>query len=203
SIPVVGLELIVGAGVLARERRLRLWPWAAAPLALVAGYVPWLLFARSSIVNYDVGRGSAAGFGAGLMQTLQALAVGFSSQLTVRNTGFAAEFQPNGYRELAGYLGRHAAAGDSMVLDGTSQWPLYWYYGQLRQILSQRVEFLPRETEAATERDLHDLLAAGGVWYLESDVDRYDPRHDVQRLLARDGYQALDVHFAGQRAEYF
>jgi len=330
AVSLVGLELLIGAVCLARTRGPKAWPWLFVPVALAAAYAPWLAFARSSILNYDVGRGTPAVFGRGLAQTLEAFAVGFSVQhavapwacagvaallmlgvfalawappgfglaaplgghgngggqsgpkagaqavcsrrfalavvlsyalapilfgaisllrqtnfnprylfaaapayglivgaalvllwrwrwpailagvfllalsgLTIRNTGFTAAFQPNGYRELAAFLARHAAPSESMVLDGTSQWPLYWYYGQLRTGLPQRVEFLPRESPADTERSVHELLDSGSVWYLESDVDRYDPRHDVERLLLSEGYPALDVHFAGQRAEYF
>ncbi|MFI5265761.1 MAG: hypothetical protein ACHQ7M_00125, partial [Chloroflexota bacterium] len=42
-----------------------------------------------------------------------------------------------------------------------------------------------------------------GVWYLETDLLRYDPNHDTERLLAANGYQASDNHFASQRLEFF
>ena len=300
DIPIVGLELLVGAIWLCRRHELRLWPWAAAPAALAAGYAPWLLYARSTIANYDVGRGSWQVFWANLAETYQAFNFGFSVRTqdllwpslvvggvivlgiagalairrgllafvlayaltpvafgaltllhqtnfnprylfaaapayalllgaalvllwrwqraagalggvfllgltgyTVRNVDFSAEFQPNGYREMVAYLSRHAAPGEAMVLDGVSQSPLYFYYGHLQAGLPQRVEFLPRETLAATRQTVNELLAAGGVWYLETDLLRYDPNHDTERLLAADGYQTSDSHFAGQRLEYF
>lgn len=300
AIPVVGLELLVGLIWLMRERRRQWQQYAAAGAAAAMGLVPWLLHARSTIANYDVGRGSLSQIWRVVAETYVAFNLGFSIRpeqvfglglgmsvlvvlglagtftlrrqlplvlaayalvplvfgtltllrqtnfnprylfagapgyalivgagllllwrwhwllgglaaafllslagLTTYNTDFNPEFQPNGYREMASYLERHAAAGDAMVLDGVSQWPLYFYYGQLRQGLGQRVEFLPQDTPAATEQTIEQLLAAGGVWYVESDVDRYDPRHDVERLLAARGYQAADLHFAGQRLEYF
>jgi len=301
DIPVVGLELLVGLAWLWRNGKLRVWPWAAAPVAIAAGFLPWMLYARSTIANYNAGQGSLGQVWRVLIETYAALNLGFAIRpgdifwlglamggliliglaglaamrrelpllvlayaflpvlfgaltllrqtnfnprylfagapayalvvgaalvllwrlhwaaggvaaafllgitgLTVHNTDFTPEFQPNGYRELAAYLSRHAGpSSDSVVLDGTSQWPLYFYYGRLQEHLPQPVEFLPRDTLPETQDVVRQLLARGGVWYLESDVDRYDPHHDVERLLAADGYQALDLHFAGQRAEYF
>ncbi|HLQ31097.1 MAG TPA: glycosyltransferase family 39 protein, partial [Chloroflexota bacterium] len=80
NVAIVALQLAIGAAWLARRHKLRLWPWAAAPAILLAGYAPWLAFARSSIVNYDVGRGTPAVFLAGLTRTFQAFTVGFSIQ---------------------------------------------------------------------------------------------------------------------------
>ncbi|HEX6513239.1 MAG TPA: hypothetical protein VF157_13125, partial [Chloroflexota bacterium] len=299
DVAIVGLEMVVGLVWLARHRKLRVWPWVAAPAALVLGYLPWLLYARSTIANYDVGRGSPGVFWSALLQTFQAFNFGFAVRppdlfwpslvalalvvlgvagalairkgllwlaaayalapvafgavsllhqtnfnprylfagapgyalilgsglvllwrwhwtacalaclfllactgYTIRNTDFDAAFQPNGYRQMAAYLARHGGPNDSMVLDGVSQWPLYFYYGQLQEHLPQRVEFLPLETRPGTERTVQELLA-GNVWYLESDLDRYDPTHDVERLLATYGFQAYDIHFDGQRLEYF
>jgi hypothetical protein len=122
--------------------------------------------------------------------------------LSVRNADFSDDFAPNGYRELTSYLATHAG-NDSIVLDGVSQSELFWYYGETTAKLRQHAEFLPRDTLPETEQAIHDLLAAGGVWYVESDVLRYDPRKDVERLLAANGYQARDLHFRGQRLEYF
>ncbi|MBV8084743.1 MAG: hypothetical protein JO247_08000, partial [Chloroflexi bacterium] len=123
--------------------------------------------------------------------------------VSIRNVDFTPKFQPNGYRELAEYLGVHASSADTMVLDGTSQWPLYWYYAQLRGGLEQKVLFLPRDTLPATEQAVRDVIAGSAAWYLEADVDRYDPHHDGERLLAADGYEAFEGHFGGQRAVYF
>lgn len=300
DIPVVALQWLVGLLWLARHHKLRLWPWAGGPAAILAGFAPWALYARSTVANYDAGRGSLAQIGRVLAETYTAFNLGFSidpgyvlwlglamagllvlglaglaivrrslplfavaylllpivfgaltllrqtnfnprylfagapgyalimgggvlllwrfhpvvgaltgafllglTGLTINNTDFTPRFQPNGYGEMTAYLARHVAPSDTMVLDGVSQWPLYFYYGQLRQKLPQQVEFLPRETEAATQDTVNQLLGAGGVWYVESDVDRYDPRHDTERLLAARGYEALDLHFAGQRLEYF
>ena len=300
DIPIVGLELVVGAIWLWQRGKLRPWPWAAVPSALAAGFAPWLLYARSTVANYDVGRGTWQVFWANLVETYQAFNFGFSVRpgdlpwpsivvgglvvlgvagsiairrralwlvlayaltplafgaatllhqtnfnprylfagapayalllgaalvllwrwqwaagalgglfllgitgYSLRNVDFTAEFQPNGYREMVAYLARHAVPQESVVLDGVSQSPLYFYYGQLQARLPERVEFLPRDTLKATQATVDELLARGGVWYLESDLLRYDPHHNAERLLAADGYQASDLHFAGQRLEYF
>ena len=297
---IVALELALAGVWLLRRPKARRWPWAVAALALAAGFVPWLAYARSTIANYDAGRGALGVFWTNLVETYQAFNFGFSVRpqdllwltvvvaglgllgvagalairrgalgliaayglapvafgaltllhqtnfnprylfagapayalllgaglvlllrwhwgaaavgcafllgltgYTIRNTDFVPEFQPNGYREMVSYLSSHATAGQAMVLDGVSQWPLYFYYGQLQAHLPQRVEFLPRETADASQQTVDELLAAGGVWYLEADLLRYDPTHDTERRLAASGYQVSDRHFAGQRLEYF
>jgi hypothetical protein len=166
-----------------------------APRYLFAGAPAYALLLGAGLLLLWRWHWSLGGAGCALLLGL--------TGLTIRNVDFSAEFQPNGYRELAAYLGQHARPTDSVVLDGVSQWPLYFYYGQLRTHLPQRVEFLPRDTPSETEQAVITLLANGGVWYVESDVLRYDPRKDTERLLATNGYQALDTHFAGQRLEYF
>src|SRR5581483_4884951 len=46
-------------------------------------------------------------------------------------------------------------------------------------------------------------LAGSGAWYLESDVLRYDPNKDTERLLWASGFETFEGHFAGQRLLYF
>ncbi|HLY64680.1 MAG TPA: glycosyltransferase family 39 protein [Chloroflexota bacterium] len=301
AIPIIALQLLVLALLLWRDGKLRPWPWLAAPGVLAIAYTPWLLYARSTIADYNVGQGSWQMVRDVLGQTFEAFNFGFAvnvgelfwpsivcgvlvvvglaalraltptpypllpvtylvapilfglvtllhqtnfaprylfagapgyalilaggltllwrwqpllgglggafllglTGMSIRNVDFSTDFAPNGYKELVSYLGQHAAPADAVVLDGVSQWPLYWYYAQLRGGLEQRVEFLPRDTLPGTEQAVPQLLAGAGAWYVESDVLRYDPNKDTERLLAADGYQAYDGHFTGQRLEYF
>ncbi len=121
----------------------------------------------------------------------------------------------NGYRSLAAYLATHIAPNDVVLLDGISQWFQYWYYAELRDGIQQRIEFMPIDVNGhgadgtpvsveKTEAKLKELASsASGIWYLDSDALRYDPRLDAEQLLNKNWYVAGAHTFVFQRAVYY
>jgi len=139
------------------------------------------------------------------------IAVAFFALLSgtyIHNRLFTDAFVTEAYRPLADYLASHIAPNDAVVLDGVSQWYLYWYYAQLRHGLSQRVEFVPPEgvpVDPARTKGQIDALAANssGIWFIDTDALRYDPHLDTERTLAAERFQAFAHNFIFQRLQFY
>ncbi|MBV9120613.1 MAG: glycosyltransferase family 39 protein, partial [Chloroflexi bacterium] len=152
------------------------------------------------------------------LQWAQLAPLAFISYLggqAVYNTVLTDRFVTEGYRPLASYLARHISAGDAVILDGISQWNQYWYYAILRNGVTNRVEFMPKDASGGgadmttvdrpkTESALASVAATvPGLWFIDADSLRYDPNMLTENLLAQHWYQAITTHFVYQRLQYY
>ncbi|MBV8084147.1 MAG: glycosyltransferase family 39 protein [Chloroflexi bacterium] len=149
------------------------------------------------------------------LQLLPAGLLGVLGGMAVRNTAFTNTYATEGYRQLAVYLANHVQPTDAIVLDGQSQTPQYWYYGQLREGIRNQVAIMPRDATGngaihgtvdvpQTQRALETLAAqTGGMWFVDDDALTYDPLLDTERLLAVNWFEASTQKFVYYRLEYF
>ncbi len=148
--------------------------------------------------------------------TLAPLAIlGGLAGFAIYNTTFSEQFTDKGYGRLAAYLARHINSSDAVVLNGISQSLQYWYYGELRNGISQRVAILPLKADGGgadgtppdlgqTQRALSELAAGStGIWLIDDDSLRYDPNLDTQRMLASQAFRAFSQGFRGQRLDFY
>ncbi|MGH2520251.1 MAG: hypothetical protein ACRDF8_10635, partial [Chloroflexota bacterium] len=141
--------------------------------------------------------------------------IAYLGAAAIHNRVLTHRYVTNGYRELGSYLAAHVAPGDTVLLDGVSQWFQYWYYAEFRNGVTQRVEFMPRDASGngadgtpvsvpQTTALLKQLAASSsGLWFINSDALRYDPHLDTERLLAANWFPAYQHNFVFQGVTYF
>ena len=96
-----------------------------------------------------------------------------------------------------------AQSGDAVILDGSSQEPLYQYYA--RQPLP--LYTLPAQTPldpATTAAELAEIARShDGAWVFWYASTLYDPHDVIGRWLASNAYLSLDVYAVNARLQYY
>ncbi len=102
---------------------------------------------------------------------------------------FNYSFVKSPYREMAAVIAREARADDGVILNGTSQWPLAFYYLHGRWI--QR--YIPETVEAAELSDIDPAMRAMQVaharlWVIAEQSTVVDPANNTSRWLSLNAY---------------
>jgi hypothetical protein len=129
------------------------------------------------------------------------------SLLALYNLYYQPTYARSGYDRLGGYLLEHGRPGQAIVLAGWTQQDMFWYYYRRRAPDALPSVFFPRSDPidpALTASQLDDLLRQyDGIWYVETDTQRYDPRRVMERHLSTQHYKTLDRWFLVNRLVYY
>jgi uncharacterized membrane protein len=193
---------------------LRAWLFALAIVPpLLATVVPYVYAARYLFVTAPALLLLMAVGLLGLQQQGRlALVLGSAALIATFAYGlnFTYGFIKSPYREMASIVAANALPADGLILEGTSQWPLAYYY--LPERWPQK--YIPQSVEAAELVDIDPSMRAmqtahPRLWVLSEQASIVDPGNNVPRWLSINAYpanrywfqygQAVAFYYAGNR----
>jgi hypothetical protein len=188
---IAGLGIVCWRAMTQKASQASLMLWLVTVPPLAAACVPLIYAARYLFVIVPgLILLSAAAFAA-LQNRWPALLIPLAGLAAASLYGLAFNygFAKSDYREMAAIVNAQARPAEGLILEGTSQWPLAFYYVGDR--LAQA--YIPSDSEHAELADIDTAMRAmqenhPRLWVLSEQAEVVDPGNNVARWLSLNAY---------------